>query len=167
MRVAIQTTNGRIVQIDESDLALVVAYKWVAHAPDKALPDNFYAVTTSVDRATGRRRTIWMHRLIVGCPNGMQVDHRDHDGLNNVRSNLRICTGSQNNANARMRPGRSGYRGVYRKPSNGRFLALIWVNYKRIKLGTFASAESAARARDEAALKHFGEFAQLNFPVKA
>lgn len=114
-------------------------------------------------------RTIYLHRFIMDAPKGVQVDHRDGDGLNNLRGNLRFATQTLNNANRAYR-GTTGFRGVV-LTSGGRYRAAIFhrENGRRTikNLGTYEAAEEAARAYDDAALERFGEFARLNFPEAA
>ena len=118
---------------------------------------------------------IMMHKFIMNAPKGMCVDHINHDGLDNRRENLRICTYSQNSQNKRRRVNsRSGYKGVYQIPEKykvrKRFQAYIGdpntpaTNKRNIRLGTYLTAEEAARVYDKKAKELFGEFAELNFP---
>src|SRR5262249_7287141 len=100
-----------------------------------------------------------LHRAILGDTANGDIDHRDHDGLNNRRSNLRPCSRSENLSNGRHRPGRSGFRGVYRHKGAAGWDARL----TRKHLGTFPTPEEAARAYDAAAIARFGEFATLNF----
>ena len=106
-----------------------------------------------------------MHRLILDAPDGAQVDHIDHDSLNNQRSNLRLCTCSENQRNRRGRPknNTSGYIGVAWYRRCGRWGSQIWVNGKDHWLGLFDDPAEAARVRDAAAKRLHGEFATLNF----
>jgi hypothetical protein len=112
---------------------------------------------------------IYMHRLITGAGPKHQVDHRNGNGLDNRRLNLRIATGTQNRANQgplRMRNGRaSQYKGVYRDNRRDRWTASIQIDRQSHYLGRFANEEAAARAYDAAALEAWGQFARLNFPV--
>jgi hypothetical protein len=95
----------------------------------------------------------------------MFVDHIDHNGLNNRRSNLRLCTAQQNARNHRPQlRGSSKYKGVSWRQDGKVFRALIWHNGKSINLGRFKNEIDAAKAYDKAAKKYFGEFAYLNFP---
>src|SRR5205807_5208763 len=114
----------------------------------------------------GKQRDVRMHRFLLGLTDPkIHGEHKDGDGLNNQRSNLRHATNSQNARNKRRSVrNTSGYIGAYwhRKPS--KWAAGIGYNGKLMHLGMFDSAEKAARARDSAALALHGEFASLNFP---
>jgi hypothetical protein len=136
--------------IDTSDYALVRDYRWSARKARL----TFYAATEAMGG-------ICMHQLF-----GDYLDHEDHNGLNNRRSNLRVATPSQNNRNRKkiVRPCSSPYKGVHLHKATGKFRARIAVDGKNISLGLFESQDDAARAYDEAARKHHGEFAALNFP---
>jgi hypothetical protein len=93
-----------------------------------------------------------------------QIDHINHDGLDNRRENLRLATPSQNLANQRVRRGAaSTYKGVTWETSSHKWYASIVVRQKHINLGRFDDEEAAARAYDRAAREHFGEFACTNF----
>ena len=113
-------------------------------------------------------RTIYMHReLLAVTSRVLVVDHVDGNTLNNRRINLRVATRQQNAANQPARGGSSKYKGVYvhrhHGIASGKFRAGIVVDGKARALGYFWSEEDAARAYDNAALEHFGEFAKLNF----
>lgn len=99
-----------------------------------------------------------------GKSDGQHVDHIDRNTKNNHISNLRLCTRSQNRAWGKKQKTRSNLRGVYPK-SSGRFQVMIRVNDKLRSIGYFSDPIEGAKAYDAEALKAFGEFANLNFPV--
>ena len=112
----------------------------------------------------GKRTTMSMHRQIMGFPEGLVVDHQNHDLLDNTRGNLRICTLTQNQGNRRpKRNGTSRFLGVSWHRRSGRWQAQISVRRKVTPLGIYSDEEQAARAYDVAARAYFGEFARPNF----
>lgn len=123
-------------------------------------PANGYVRVSLKKRSYYAQVLAWFY--MTGYWPACEVDHKDLNKRNNIWANLREATRAQNNQNASKRAhNRSGYKGVVTK--NGVSLATITVARKTIHLGTFSSLESAARAYDAAAKKHFGEFARLNF----
>ena len=148
---------GRVALIDDEDYELVSRYRWnLRHKPRST---NFYA-QANISRAVGRG-TIKMHCLIMGQPG---IDHRNGNGLDNRRSNLRAATPGQNNANSRPRSNcTSPYKGVYWNADRGKWQAQISVGGRSTNLGRFASEEEAARAYDAAAIAAWGEYARPNF----
>ena len=105
-----------------------------------------------------------MHRFILNAPKGQYVDHRDRNGLNNQKRNLRFCTQSQNMMNLKSSTGTSKYKGVSWNIKYKRWQSHIRLNYKLKNLGSYNSEIEAALAYDHAARELFGEFARLNFP---
>ena len=101
----------------------------------------------------------FLHRMIMGEPEDMMIDHIDHNPLNNCRSNLRIVTQHQNNMNkGKQKTNKSGVIGVYWNKANEKWRARIRLNNKLIHLGCFDDLEEASRARKEAEIKYFGEY---------
>lgn len=159
----IPLTKGKVAIVDDEDFDRLNAHKWYALEAKRRCgrAPNFYGARCS----GGRRSKVHhlMHREIMGVGKGMQVDHRDGNGLNNRRGNLRVATQLQNLHNTEIRIGKGGYRGV-NPATTGRFYARITFAGKVQNLGYFATAEEAARARDRKAIELMGDFARLNFP---
>lgn len=154
---------GRAAVIDESDAESVRTYKW------RSVPMISHGNGTRIGsyvRARINASDVYLHRFLLGADRRMQVDHIDRDGLNNIRSNLRICTPSQNSANRIGKRSASGFRGVY-ETKRGRWTACVQKEGVQHRLGTFDSAIDAAVAFDDAARELHGEFACLNFPALA
>jgi hypothetical protein len=104
----------------------------------------------------------------MDAPADLEVDHINHNGLDNRRSNLRLATPSQNNANQRPRQDArltSKYKGVYYDKSRGRWAATIHVDGRTRGLGRYDTEDAAAAAYDHAAAEVWGEFALLNQPA--
>lgn len=156
--VMIELTQGKFAKIDESDLWIVSQYQW--HACERA--QTFYAATSAVRRKGGS--SIYMHRLIAGAAKGEHVDHINGDGLDCTSGNLRICSNAQNRKNTRKTRGSSRFKGVCRNRTNSTRIweAYIWVDNRKIGLGSYETEEDAARAYNAAAIVHHGEFARLN-----
>lgn len=150
-------TRGFSTIIDDEDFDRLGTRKW--HAIGK--PPHVYAARSIRDE-NGRKVMIYLHREVAEAEKGQYVDHRDHETLNNVRSNVRICTQSQNLANITRVTGSVPYKGVV-EHRPGTFVAAIRMDNVRRYLGSFRTPEAAAHAYD-AARKASGEFAGLNFP---
>ena len=163
----INLTQGYVTQVDDQDYDHLNQFKWHVLKVGKSL----YAVrNTYVDHKIG---SVYMHREILGNPEGVLVDHRKGNGLNNQRENLRQSTRQQNAFNTHDVDGQIPYKGVYphrRKLKSGKesfpIVAKIKKDGKSYWLGTFKTPELAAEAYDKKAIELFGEFASLNFPEK-
>jgi hypothetical protein len=118
--------------------------------------------TSYAYRKNHLRKTEHMHRVIMNTPANMQVDHIDHNGLNNQKINLRNCTKAQNNRN-KISKGISKYLGVDRHKDQNKYRSRICNNGIKIHIGNFKSEIDAAKAYDIKAKELFGEFANLNF----
>ena len=161
-----KTARGRVALVDDEDYELVSQYRWfVLEQIRNGRTHGPYAIANT---GHGRRnqRPVLMHKFLTGWP---QTDHRNHDGLDNRRSNLRPATNGQNHANERPSTGfSSAYKGVHWARRERGWVARIRVgNGKRLHVGTFKSEIDAARAYDVAALAAWGEYACLNFPQAA
>lgn len=151
-----QLTQGFWAVLDAEDAYLVCGRDW--HARKCSGP--VYAVANGHPDENGKRGQIQMHRLIMGAPKGILVDHRDGNGLNNRRSNLRLATKAENARNKPAhRNNRSGLKGVHWSQVNRRWIALITHDGQKHHLGTFGTKEEASAAYEAAAIRLHGEFA--------
>lgn len=151
----IPLTRGLIALVDAEDAELVGAFQWHIHESTNGL---LYA-----RRETRPRGGQLMHSLILAAAS--LVDHRNGNGLDNRRANLRAATASENMRNRRKLHGRSDFKGVSWCERDECWRARITVDGDQIHLGRFPDQQSAALAYDAAARTHFGEFAALNFPA--
>jgi hypothetical protein len=151
--------SGHVTVVDEEDAHLLREHNWRV---ERDMKNGRLYVRASIRARRGVRYRLHLHRMIAGTITGEHTDHKDGDGLNNRRGNLRRCSPQQNGCNRRITGGTSQYKGVFRIPETGRYRAGIKVNYKRKHLGCFASEKEAALAYNAAALEFFGEFALLN-----
>lgn len=156
----IRLTRGKVALIDDRDLEVVSKFSWSAYQSHKRWGWYAYAYTSPP------RKYIFMHRLILGLTegDGLQVDHINRNGLDNRRRNLRIATPKQNqyNQGVRTHPKTSKYKGVSWNKVQGEWVANIRVNGRKLYLGGYSNEEDAARAYNDGARKHFGEFARPN-----
>jgi hypothetical protein len=159
--VKYQINDDTYVLIDEEDVAHVERYKWSPRVHERTT----YA-QANVWR-NDQRSTLVLHRFIARAQDNEHVDHRNGDGLDCRKANLRTCLKFQNNRNARVRTDNtSGYKGVSWWKHGERWTAGIMLDGKRRHIGYFPTAEDSARAYDAVAQWLWGEFAWLNFPDK-
>ena len=154
---------GRVALVSDRDYRLVSQYRWrvTERKFEGRRPDGPYAVTTITK--DGRRTLLQMHSLITGYP---LTDHKNHNGLDNRRSNLRPATNSQNQQNRQPNlRSTSQYKGVHWSTRERRWRATIKHEGTARTLGNFIAEEQAALAYDAAARSLFGEYAVLNFPA--
>lgn len=158
--VVIQLPRGMRAIVDGQDAELVAGHNWSVSSNAGRL-----CAVQRWDRERGG--VITLHRLIMGFPDGLTVDHRDSDPLNNRRSNLRVATSIQNAQNRRTT--RTLRRGEHKGVSlarSGKWVARIGCNYRREHLGLFDTPEAAAAAYDQAATRLHGAFAALNLELR-
>jgi hypothetical protein len=107
----------------------------------------------------------YLHRIIMGSPVGLEVDHVNGNTFNCTRKNLRKATHSENLMNRHTRVGRSGFRGVWPAHNGPGFCAVVKHKGVRICLGTFPTAEAAHLAYKQKAEQLFGAFVVWNRPT--
>lgn len=148
--------RDKFILVDEQDVEIVSKYRWYPHIKGRSV----YAQTRPLRGVSPIR----LHRLIMKPEEGMVVDHINHDGLDNRRQNLRCGTQSQNMMNkGASKSAKTSYKGIW-QTRQGWVAVITTSKNERRYLGTFTTAETAARAYDDAARRHHGEFAFLNFP---
>ncbi len=151
-------TQGKYAIVDDEDFNWLSQWKW-CYAFTKPLS---YALRG--ERIGGVSTTKYLHREIMKPEKGMDVDHRNHDTLDNRKANLRICSRSSNLRNKRKtnRPCSSRYKGVSWDKQHCKWSAEIFVRGTRFRLGRFDDQVDAATFYDVAAQLFSGEFASLN-----
>jgi hypothetical protein len=150
----IKLSQGKVTLVDYEDYEYLNQWKWYT----QKVKNTFYAIRT--DRTTGKAKTIRIHQVIMKTPIGMEVDHKDGNGLNNQKYNLRNCTKHQNSMNKKLYENTSSkYKGVSYYPRYQKWVAYITLNRKRIFLGYFSKETEAFDCRRSKAKELFGEFA--------
>lgn len=155
----IPLTQNKVALVDDEDFESLSAYIWHAHKAPKS--PTYYAARND---GSG---FFYMHREIMNAAPGVKVDHKNGNGLDNQKSNLRFCTHHQNMMNRAAHSTAnktSRFKGVYRIKSRPGWFAAIKFNRKTVNLGYFKTEEDAARSYDAKARELFGEFARPNFP---
>ena len=152
----IKLTQNKVVMVDDEDFEWLNQWKWHVQK-DK---NRWYAVRND------KMANVRMHRLILDLKSFKYdkriIDHKDNNGLNNQRHNLRICNNSQNQMNRNLTSS-SGYKGVSWHKLNNKWTAQVRFNKKNYHLGYFNDKREAALAYDKKATELFGEFAKTNF----
>jgi hypothetical protein len=152
---AISLGRGLFAIVDIADRDLVAHHRWYVSA-------GGYVVWSI--RSGGRKRTVYLHRVVSGAPDSLTVDHMNGNKLDNRRANLRLCTRAENVRNARRsKNNTSGYKGVAWYRRRKLWQAQIMMDRETIHLGLFPDRVDAALAYDLAAIEHHGEFAHPNF----
>ena len=145
------------ILIDVEDFELVSKYQWHIENSRKTIQ---YAQTNLCVKDS--QKTIRLHRLLI--PNVQQVDHINHNGLDNRKSNLRACNNRENNCNKDFskKPPKSGYTGIRYNEKVGSYYVRIMVNKKEISLGHYNNLKDAIEARRQGEIKYFGKFRYSN-----
>lgn len=156
------TNTKEYALVDNEDYSGLVGYKWRKDKKGYA----WRTINIPIDVKIGRKfrtTTIFMHRQILNAPQGMMVDHRNFNRLDNRKCNIRLCTPSENQRNIGVtKNNRTGYKGVGWNKRDKRYVVKIRLNGKCLHIGSFKEILDGAKAYNEAAKKYFGEFAWLN-----
>jgi hypothetical protein len=149
-------TRGYEAIIDAADVPLVEGCNWCVMGNKQWL----YAMRNIVNKQTGKPGVVLMHRVIMGDPDGLYIDHIDGNGINNQRLNLRLATHAENLRNQRIgKNNTSGFKGVTKSRSKWR--AGIRANYIKYNLGCFDTPEAAHAAYVAASAVLHGEFGRV------
>jgi hypothetical protein len=158
----IPLTKGYSAMVDDEDYERLIQYKW--HVAVHQAYSHLKVYAKRGIKKDGKWTSIGMHRVILGCEGS--IDHKDDNGLNNQRANLRPASRSQQMANSRKRPGAySPYRGVSWNKHNGYWQAAIRKGDVLYNLGSYRDDFDAALAYNLKADELFGEFARFNTPI--
>jgi hypothetical protein len=153
----IALTQGKVATVDDWNFEWLNRVNWRAFRDSKN--GRWYAMRTT--SANGAKSTQLMHRVIAGNPAGLEIDHKNGNGLLNTEENLRVATTSQNQCNAGLRKDNtSGFKGVTRH--HRKWQSKITFSGNRLHLGYFDTAIEAAAVYNFVAKRLFGEFAVLN-----
>lgn len=159
----IKLTQGKFALVSDEDYHDLIKWDWFAC---KSSIGTWYAKRNDpISKGGTGKRKIYMHRQILGVTDPkIMIDHKDNNGLNNTRKNIRVATRSQNGVNTKSRKNStSKYIGVSFKTANRKWVSQIQFNNKQLYLGLFDSEKEAAKRYDLEAKKLFGEYANLNF----
>ena len=157
----VKLKDGTNVEIDEQDAHILDLPGWHVYA----VPQSDICYVRRYSRVDGKQKLELLHRVILGVTNRrVLIDHRDRNGLRNVRSNLRQSTHQQNLRNQYRKPqGKSSrFKGVYWCTRKNRWRSRLCVNGKKMSLGLYVNEVDAAIAYNLEASNVFGEFARLN-----
>lgn len=161
-QASIPLTNGEMVILDATDYKIVKHFVW--RGQQYAGRGFTYAVGSIRNLKSGKYTPVAMHRLILGATAKEHVDHKNGNGLDNRRGNLRLCSIAENVRNQHARRGVSRYKGVTWCKQTKKWYARIKRDRRSYYLGRFSSERTAALAYDQAALRLHEDFANLNFP---
>ena len=155
----INLTKGYKAIVDKEDLPLLSNYSWCSYKAN----GKEAAYAKSGITIDGKQHTLRMHRLLLGLPiNTIEVDHINGNGLDNRRINLRLCSRTENNRNAKKRSDsyHSKFKGVSQRKN--RWRCVIGSKLVRKHLGYFDTEIEAAKAYNKEAKMRYGSFALLN-----
>lgn len=154
----IKLTQNQFSLVDDEDFDFLSKNKWQAARTKRG--DTFYAGRTFWLK--GKKTKIFIHQVVMNPPKGYVVDHINGNKLDNRKSNLRVCTNSENLKNQGLRStNTSGYKGVFFLKRERKWRATIKCNYKQYYLGEFLDKEEARQAYIKACHKYHGKYANI------
>lgn len=156
----IPLSQGKFALVDDEDYEFLMQWKWYTYWSW----NTFYVARNSSIKGGKKKCFLKIHRVILNVSDSnLYVDHIDGNGLNNQKSNLRVCTNSENSRNRGAQANnKSGFKGVCWYAKGSKWHAQITVNKNNVHIGYFDIKEDAAHAYNEAAKKYHGEFAKMN-----
>jgi hypothetical protein len=154
-------TKGKSAKVDDVDYEWLNQWRWHVIGGKYAARRQYYS-----SHGERKSRYVYMHRVIAGTPPELDTDHKNGDGLDNRRENIRICTTAQNVANrSKLNRNTTGFKGVTLDRKSGKYVAQIGYHREGIRknkiLGSFSTALEAAVAYEREARSQYGEFARL------
>ena len=158
--VSIKNKHGISMLIDQEDLGLLTQHG-KGHWCFGVVPKGYAQMSYRMELGGIGSSPVFFHRLVMGCPIGMQVCHINKNRLDNRKENLQICSPSQKNMTTAGR-GKSKFKGV--SPSGKRWQAAIRLNGVNTYIGIYSTEAEAALAYDTSAKLQYCEFHFLNFP---
>jgi hypothetical protein len=158
--------NRGFALVDADRFDELNAFVWSRAGRDGMHAVRRKMVAESARDDEGPMETVFLHHAVLGVPSHVHIDHKDGNGLDCRKQNLRLADNSLNHANIGKMRGvyTSRYKGVYRDNRRKRWAAQIRIREYRTTIGRYETECEAAVAYDAAALFHFGEFAKTNFP---
>ena len=161
----IELTQGKVALVDDEDFEWLNGYNWSLSVDQNGA---FYAQNAHLTYKN-KTGTMSMHRFVMRLDwyDGKQVDHRDHNTLNNQKGNLRVCTNQQNQFNKKSwKNASSRFKGVSFEAGRNKWGAMIRIDGKSTRIGRYNTELEAAKAYDDMAEIVQGEFAYFNLPEK-
>lgn len=149
-------SQGMNAVVDDDDFLRFGCFKWSA----SRRKHTYYAMRNGHRKEGRYMKRIYLHREIMGNPKNKLVDHKDQNGLNCAKNNLRLCSRSQNAMNTRSisSANKSGHRGVYWSRAAGKWAVQINIHKKPTYLGLFSRLTDAVERYRSANKKYFGSF---------
>lgn len=151
---------GNYVFVDDEDYERLNKHRWYLWRNKKKDTLKLYAIRAIYPSG----KTIYMHRVILAVPSKkIDIDHKNHNGLDNRKKNLRICSRSENQQNSRKQKNKTSiYKGVSLERKLGKWRSEIMTKIGKKFLGYFKDEKKAARAYNQAAVKYFKKFHNIN-----